>query len=165
MRSARTRVASEMKSLRDIKRGLTPKLSGASQQYDWQFIHGASAQTHVRRSLLDNAATPSTGFTKLTRAHPCQRPRHKHHKAMAIWALQDDVLRSITQPQPEECYSRAEVEANPSDYEANASCHRYSSAQDQLVTHAHRPSNAKVERRGTATRLALYSRRVRSNAC
>jgi hypothetical protein len=30
---------------------LTPKLSGAPQQCDWQFIHGASAQTKVRRHL------------------------------------------------------------------------------------------------------------------
>jgi hypothetical protein len=29
-------------------RNLTPELSGAPQRSDWQFIHGASARTHVR---------------------------------------------------------------------------------------------------------------------
>jgi len=38
---------------------LTPKLSGAPRRNYWQFIHGASAQTHVRRpcEVPQNAKT------------------------------------------------------------------------------------------------------------
>ena len=34
-----------------LQSGLTPKLSGALQRNHWHFIHGASAQTHVRGLL------------------------------------------------------------------------------------------------------------------
>ena len=57
---------------------LTPKLSGAPQHLGWQFIHGASAQTHVRSDTVIRRV-PNVGQVR-ARHHQCiARSNHPNH--------------------------------------------------------------------------------------